>query len=98
MTHTREPEIWLQWDDNEGEGIADCGCTLKASYRGSGAALFYCNTHAAVLGVLAALRDYLAAEDGYNKAVSPQTTAKAGHVVREKREAARAAIAKATQS
>ena len=45
--------------------------------------------------LLAALEDYLEAEDIYNNAVTPQATAKAGYVLREKREAAQVAIAKA---
>mgnify|MGYP001589393594 CR=1 FL=1 len=52
------------------------------------------NAHA---DMLAALTNYLEAEDIYNKAVTPQATAKAGYAVHEKREAARAAIAKASQ-
>ena len=45
--------------------------------------------------MLAAFKDYLEAEDIYNKAVTPQATAKAGYVLREKREVAQAAITKA---
>ena len=51
---------------------------------------------AAAPDLLEAFTNYLEAEDIYNKAVTPQATAKAGYAVREKREAARAAIAKAS--
>ena len=51
---------------------------------------------AAAPELLAALRDYLVAEDIYNQAVTRKATTVAGHLVREKRAAAQAAIAKAS--
>jgi hypothetical protein len=38
--------IWLQ--DDESEGVADCGCRLIRSYQGSGPAVILCLAHAAL--------------------------------------------------
>ena len=54
MTRAEEPYIWLQWDDGEAIGIADCGCELVQNHKASGAALFFCNTHTAAPELLAA--------------------------------------------
>jgi hypothetical protein len=61
MAQTREPEIWLQ--DREDRGMADCGCELVQNYDGSGAAFFYCNTHAAAPHMLEALKTLVEAHD-----------------------------------
>ena len=55
MARTQEPDIWLQGDDGEAIGVADCGCRLVQNYQGSGAAFFFCNTHASALALLTAL-------------------------------------------
>ena len=87
MEHTRRPEIWLQWDDNEARGIGDCGCELVQNYMGSGAALFYCNTHTAAPELLEAREARGAAHDEEPPMLTEAEWA-----------AARAAIAKAKQN
>ena len=53
MAKTQRPDIWLQDEEASGEG--DCGCELLQNRAGSGAALYYCKTHAAAPELLAAL-------------------------------------------
>ena len=75
---------WMTRADN---GVVECNlCQAAANVR-----LF-----AARSDLLEALRDYLVAEDIYNQAVTREATTVAGHLVREKRAAAQAAIAKAS--
>lgn len=97
MTHTPKPWIWLQVEETSGKADA-CACRLDAGGPdgdNSGAAFYICPLHEAAPDLLEAFTNYLEAEAIYNKAVTPQATAKAGYAVREKREAALAAIAKA---
>jgi hypothetical protein len=60
MAQKRQPVIWLQGDDDESSGVADCGCELVQNHKGRGAALFYCNTHAAAPTLLEAAKACLA--------------------------------------
>ena len=90
----RRPEIWLQWDD-EARGTADCGCELVQKHKGSGAALFYCATHAAAPDLLAALELALRYLEHPDVLAVTQRMALPGSVPADR---ARAAIAKAKQA
>ena len=105
MTHTPIP--WRAWPDgaitsggpdNNHVVVAQVEMESTSEEQGMADAHLIVTAVNAHEELLAAFTNYLEAEDIYNKAVTPQATAKAGYAVREKREAARAAIAKAKQS